>query len=159
MMFGMTIFTLVHVLISLIGIVAGLVVLRGMLVSQRMDSWTAVFLVFTILTSLTGFLFPMHGFTPALGVGGLSMIVLIATVAARYTFKLAGTWRVVYIAGAVVAEYFNCFVLVVQLFLKVPALHALAPKGNEPPFAIVQGLLLLFFLVTGILAIRRFRAV
>jgi hypothetical protein len=98
----------------------------------------------------------MHGFTPALGVGSLSMIVLIATVAAHYTFKLAGSWRAVYVAGALVAQYFNCFVLIVQLFLKVPVLHALAPKGSEPPFAIAQGLLLLFFIVTGVLALRRF---
>jgi hypothetical protein len=158
-MFGLSLsaFTSLHVVISLVGIVTGLIVLYGLLKSSRMDGWTFIFLLTTVLTSVTGFLFPFNGFTPAIGFGILSMIVLVAAIAARYAFHLAGAWRWVYVVGAVIALYLNCFVLVVQSFLKVPALNALAPTGSEPPFAITQGLVLVFFLITGFLAVRRFR--
>ncbi|NGN42825.1 hypothetical protein G6N74_17280 [Mesorhizobium sp. CGMCC 1.15528] len=158
MLLGMSLstFTLLHVIISLIGIVTGLVVLYGLLKSQRMDSWTSIFLLTTVLTSVTGFLFPFNGFTPAIAFGILSMILLIAAIAARYAYHLAGSWRWIYVVTAVISLYLNCFVLVVQSFLKVPALNALAPTGSEPPFAIVQGIVLLFFLITGFLAVRRF---
>ncbi len=158
MLFGMSLstFTLLHVIISLIGIVTGLIVLYGLLKSRRMDGWTFIFLLTTVLTSVTGFLFPFNGFTPAIAFGILSMILLIAAIAARYAYHLAGSWRWVYVVAAVISLYLNCFVLVVQSFLKIPALHALAPTGSEPPFAILQGIVLVFFLITGFLAVRRF---
>ncbi len=159
MILGMTPYLFAHVLISLIAILSGLIVLYGMLASDRMDSWTLLFLVTTVLTSVTGFGFPIHGFTPGLGVGIISLVVLAPTLAGRYAFHMAGAWRWIYVAGAVAALYFNTFVLVVQSFLKVPALHALAPTGSEPPFAIAQGVVLLFFVVTGILSVRRFHPV
>jgi hypothetical protein len=152
-------FTLVHVALSLIGILSGLIVLCGLFTSNRMNGWTLLFLVTTVATSATGFGFPFHGFTPAIGVGILSLIVLTLAIAARYVFQLAGSWRWIYVIGSVVALYFNVFVLVVQAFLKIPALHALAPKGSEPPFAIAQGIVLVLFILAGILSVKRFHPV
>ncbi|MGH8238174.1 MAG: hypothetical protein ACREXP_14295 [Steroidobacteraceae bacterium] len=149
-------FTLVHVVLSLIGIVAGLAVLFGLLRNNPLDNWTLWFLVTTVATTLTGFLFPFRGFTPAIGTGIVSSLALAATLPARYTFQLAGSWRWIYVVGAVVSLYLNCFVLVVQAFLKVPALHALAPQGTEPPFVLTQGLVLVLFVIAGFLAVRRF---
>jgi hypothetical protein len=159
MILGMTTFTAVHVLLSLIGILSGLVVLFGLLTAKPMNGWTLVFLATTLATSVTGFFFPIHGFTPALGVGILSMFLLAVTIAARYGFDLAGAWRWIYIVGAVAALYFNSFVLVVQSFLKIPVLHTLAPTGSEPAFTLTQGIVLVFYLVSGFLAIKRFRPV
>ncbi len=157
MIFGMTLFTFVHVLISLVGIATGLIVLFGMLRHDRMDGMTAIFLLFTALTTATGFLFPITNLTPALSLGMMSMVVLAIALAARYAFAMRGAWRWIYVVTAVVAQYFNSFVLVVQSFLKIPALHVLAPQGNEPPFAVAQSLVLLFYIVIGTLAVRRFR--
>ncbi|MEI9932567.1 MAG: hypothetical protein WDM89_19020 [Rhizomicrobium sp.] len=157
MILGMTVFTLVHVLISLIGIAAGLAVVSGMIGNNRMDAATGVFLLFTVLTSVTGFFFPITKLTPALILGTISLVVLAITLVARYAFAMRGSWRWVYVVTAVAAQYFNTFVLVVQSFLKIPALHALAPQGSEPPFAIVQGAVLIFYVATGFLAVRRFR--
>jgi hypothetical protein len=148
--------TLVHVVLSLIGIVTGLVVLYGLLTSNRMDGWTLVFLFTTVATSVTGFFFPFKGITPAIILGILSLVVLAAAIAARYAFHLAGSSRWIYVVGSVVALYFNVFVLVVQAFLKIPALHTLAPKGSEPPFAIAQGIALVFFILAGILSVKPF---
>jgi hypothetical protein len=122
-----------------------------------MERWTLLFLSTTVLTSGSGFGFPYKGITPALITGVLSLIVLTVAVLARYPFRLHGAWRSTYVISAVVALYLNCFALIVQLFLHVPALHALAPNGSEPPFVITQGLLLALFLVGGILGVRRFR--
>lgn len=155
--FGTTGFTLFHTALSLIAIVAGLVVLRGLIRNNPLNGWTLVFVVTTAATTLTGFLFPFRGFTPAIGTGIVSTLVLAATIPARYAFHLAGPWRWIYVVGAVVSVYLNCFVLVVQSFLKVPALHALAPLGTEPPFAITQAIVLVLFVVAGYLAVRRFR--
>jgi hypothetical protein len=150
-------FTLVHTALSLIGIIAGLIVLfAGFFRNTLLNNWTAVFLITTVATTLTGFLFPFRGFTPAIGTGIVSSLVLAATLPARYTFQLAGPWRWIYVVGAVVSLYLNCFVLVVQAFLKVPALHALAPQGTEPAFVLTQGLVLVLFVVAGFLAVRRF---
>lgn len=157
MIFSLQAFTIFHVIISLIAILAGLTVLYGWLTVRRLDGWTLVFLLFTLATSVTGFLFPFHGFTPAIGVGILSVFVLTAAFAALYAFDLDGSWRWIYIVSAAVALYLNVFVLIVQAFLKIPALHALAPNGNEPPFAVTQGIVLLLFLVGGFLAVRRYR--
>lgn len=157
MILGMTPFTLFHVLLSLIGIATGLVVLRGLLANERMDGLTSIFLATTAATTITGFLFPFSGFTPAIGVGIVSTVVLAAAIAARYVYGMRGTWRGVYVVGAVVGLYLNCFVLVVQAFLKIGPLNALAPNGSEPPFAIAQAVVLLFFLWAGFVALRRFR--
>ena len=156
MIFGMTTYTFVHVLISLADIVSGFVVLYGLLTANRMPSWTAVFLATALATDLTGFGFPFHGVDPAIVVGIISTVVLVAAIAALYAFHLAGPWRLVYVVGAVVTLYLNVFVLVAQAFGKVPALHALAPKGSEPPFGIAQGIVLLAFIVLGVMAVRRF---
>jgi hypothetical protein len=154
---GLAIFTLVHVAISLVGIFSGFVVLFGLLNAKRMEGWTAIFLATTVLTGVTGFLFPFKGFTPALGTGIVSMVVLAIALYARYARRLVGGWRKTYVISAVFALYLNVFVLVVQTFLKVPALNALAPKQNEPPFAITQLLVLVTFIVLGVLATIRFR--
>ncbi|HTT96655.1 MAG TPA: hypothetical protein VMF58_01285 [Rhizomicrobium sp.] len=156
MIFGLTLFTLIHVVITLIAMAAGLISVFGMIGNDRRDGMTAVFLLFTVLTSVTGFLFPIHGLTPALILGMMSIVVLAIALAARYLFAMQGAWRWIYIVTAVVAQYFNSFVLVVQSFLKIPALHALAPQGNEPPFAFAQGVVLLFYIVLGYLAVKRF---
>ena len=152
-------YTLVHVILSLIGIASGLVVLYGLVTANPMNGWTLLFLVTTVATSLTGFGFPFHGVTPAIIVGILSLLVLTAAIAARYGYHLAGSSRWIYIVGAVVALYFNVFVLVVQSFLKIPALHVLAPNGSEPPFAIAQGIVLVLFIIAGFLAVKRFHPV
>ncbi|HEY2497392.1 MAG TPA: hypothetical protein VGK24_10010 [Candidatus Angelobacter sp.] len=158
MVFGMSLatYTLIHVIISLVGIVAGLIVLFGMFSSKRLDGMTALFLITTTLTSITGFGFPFQHVTPGIILGVLSLLVLAITFPARYSFHMAGKWRSIYVVTAVIALYFNCFVLIAQSFLKIPALHALAPKGNEPPFAVAQVVLLGLFIVAGIRAVKKF---
>jgi hypothetical protein len=146
-------FTVLHVIISLIAIVSGLVVLFGMLGSRRLLGWTALFLLTTILTSVTGFLFPIHGFTPAIAVGVMSLLVLAIALIALYGKHLASAWRWIYVAMAVTALWFNVFVLIVQSFQKLAALKPLAPTQSEPPFLIAQAVALAFF----ILAAVRFR--
>jgi len=157
--FGMSLatYTLIHVIISLVGTGSGLIVLFGMFGGKRLDGMTALFLATTALTSLTGFGFPFEHVTPGIVLGILSLIVLAIAIPARYSFRMAGKWRAIYVITALIALYFNCFVLIAQSFLKVPALHALAPKGNEPPFAIAQGVLLVLFIVAGIKAVKKFR--
>jgi hypothetical protein len=159
MVFGISLatFTLIHVIISLVGIGSGLIVLFGMFGGKRLDGMTALFLATTVLTSVTGFGFPFAHITPGIILGILSLVVLAITLPARYSFRMAGKWRSIYVITSVIALYFNCFVLVAQSFLKIPTLHALAPKGNEPPFAIAQGVLLLLFIVAGILAVKKLR--
>jgi hypothetical protein len=157
MILGMTTFTFIHVLISLIGIFSGLVVLCGLLTGKRMNGWTAIFLISTVATSVTGFMFPYKGFTPGIGVGILSLIVLVIAIVARYSRHLDGGWRRTYVINAVIALYFNVFVLIAQLFEKVPSLHVLAPKGNEPPFAVTQGIVVAVFIVLGVYAVKGFR--
>jgi hypothetical protein len=157
MIFTLQAFTIFHVIISLVAILAGLIVLYGWLTARRLDGWTLVFLLFTLATSVTGFLFPFHGFTPAIGTGILSIFVLAAAFAGLYAFHLDGSWRWIYLVSAAIALYLNVFVLVIQAFLKIPTLHALAPNGNEAPFAVVQGIVLLLFVIGGVLAVRRYR--
>jgi hypothetical protein len=149
-------FTLVHVVLSLIGIVTGLVVLAGMLRSQRLPGWTAVFLVTTILTSVTGFFFPFEKLLPSHIFGIISLVVLAVTLYALYVRRLAGAARWLYVSTALFALYLNVFVLVVQIFVKIPFFKALAPTQAEPPFAIAQGIVLLAFVVLGFLALRAF---
>jgi hypothetical protein len=157
MSLGLTIFTIVHVIISLIGIFSGFVVLAGLLSARRFDGWTAIFLTSTVLTSVTGFFFPVHHFMPSHGVGILSLLLLPVAIYARYGRNLAGHWRWGYVVTAMLALYLNVFVLVVQLFLKVPALKAIAPTQSEPPFKVAQLTILLAFVALTIVATRRFR--
>jgi hypothetical protein len=148
-------FTLVHVIISLIGIATGLIVLLAML-GNRVSVWTSTFLATTVLTSATGFLFHSKAIGPPHIVGALSLVILLFSLLAFYKFHLAGRWRAVYVVTATLALYLNVFVAVVQSFLKIPALNRLAPLGNEPPFAISQGLVLVLFVVLGWLALKKF---
>ena len=164
MMLGLSLpaFTLVHVIISLIGIVAGLIVMFGLLGSKSMPGLTAIFLLFTILTSVTGFLFPFKELLPSYIIAGISLVLLAIACIALYGMKLAGVWRPVYVVTAMVSLYLNVFVLVIQSFLKVPALAALAPAvppnpPGGPVFAVVQGIVLVFFAVMIIGVWRRFR--
>src|ERR1700719_5285377 len=154
---GLSALTLVHVVISLIGIVSGLVVAFGLLRSQRMDGLTALFLVATVATSVTGFLFPFHKLLPSHILGIISLVLLAFAIAGRYAFHLAGAWRRIYSVTAVLSLWLNVFVLIAQLFMKVPALHPLAPTGSEPPFLIAQTVVMIIFIVLAILAAKNFR--
>jgi len=158
MVLGMTLatYTFLHVLISLVGIGSGLVVLAGFLTDRRLDRWTAIFLATTVATSLTGFGFPVDHVMPSHIVGSISLVVLAFAIAARYKFQMLGASRWIYVVGAVMALYLNCFVLVVQAFLKIPALKALAPTQTEPPFAVAQLTLFAVFVGLGVAAVKRF---
>ena len=161
MILGMSLsaFTALHVIISLIAIVAGITVMFGLLGSSRMPGLTAIFLLLTILTSATGFLFPFEKLLPSHIIAILSLVLLAIACIALYVMKLSGAWRWIYVLTAMVSLYLNVFVLVIQSFLKIPALTALAP-GNPPSgptFAVVQGIVLLFFVVVIIGAMRRYR--
>lgn len=149
-------FTLLHVLISLVGIGSGLIVIYGFLTANKLDRWTALFLATTALTSLTGFAFPNAHITPGIVIGILSLIVLAIASAALYGLHLRGVARPVYVISAALALYFNVFVLVVQSFEKVPALHALAPTQKEPAFGVAQLLVLVLFVVATVFAVKRF---
>jgi len=149
-------FTQLHTGISLVAIVTGLIALAAMLRGRAPDWITHVFLATTALTTITGFLFPISVFTPALGTGIVSTALLIPALAGLYAFHLKGAWRWIYATTAVAALYLNCFVLVVQSFQKVPALFELAPTQSEPPFVIAQSVVLVAFLVLGYLAVKRF---
>jgi len=151
------IYTIIHTLISLVAIFTGIVVLFGMLAGNRLDCWTKWFLTTAVLTTVTGFFFPFHGFTPAIGLGIISLPFLAITIFARYSKHLAGAWRWIYAIGAVICLYFNLFVLVVQLFEKVPALHAMAPTQTESPFKLTQLVVLIVSTVLAIVAVIRFR--
>jgi hypothetical protein len=153
----MNTFTIFHVALSLIGIGAGLIVWFGLLTSKRLNAWTVLFLAATAATSVTGFLFPFHGFTPAIGVGIISLVLLAVAIIARYALHLAGLWRGVYVVSAMMALYLNVFVLIVQSFQKVPALKALAPTQSEPPFKLTQLFALVLFIVLTIVAAIKFR--
>jgi hypothetical protein len=157
-------FTLLHVIISLVAIASGLVVLFGMLGSRRMPGWTLFFLVTIILTSVTGYFFPIHGFTPAHAVGAVSLVILLIALVALYGKHLSGAWRWIYVVTAVTALWFNVFVLIVQSFEKVSLLNPLAPQVGPPfsepqntYFMIAQVLALAVFVVLGIVAALRFR--
>jgi len=161
MILGMSLsmFTTVHVIISLIAIVSGIIVMFGLLGSSRMPGLTAIFLLFTILTNATGFLFPFEKVLPSHIIGALSLVLLAIACIALYGMKLSGAWRWIYVLTALVSLYLNVFVLVIQSFLKIPALTALAP-GNPPSgpvFGVIQGIVLLFFVVVIIGAMRRYR--
>jgi hypothetical protein len=151
------IYTIIHTLISLVAIFTGIVVVFGMLADSRLDSWTKWFLITAVATTVTGFFFPFHGFTPAIGLGIISLPFLALTIFARYPKHLAGTWRWIYVIGAVICLYFNLFVAVVQSFEKIPALHAIAPTQIEPPFKLTQLIVLVLSILLAMVAVFRFR--
>ena len=157
MILGMTALTFVHVALSLMGILSGFIVVFGWLAGKQLDVWTTLFLASTVATSVTGFFFPVHGFTPAIGVGIISLIVLAIAILALYARHLAGAWRRTYVISAATALYLNVFVLIVQLFQKVPVLKAAAPTDSDPPFLVTQIVVLAIFIVLTILAAKRFR--
>lgn len=150
-----TALTIFHTLISLVAIVSGIPVVLGFLRNET-SRWTTTNIVTTGLTLVTSFMFPYSGFTPAIGVGILCILIFLPTIYAKYRTSLTGIWRLVWVAGTTALLYFNCFVLIAQSFQKVPPLHTLAPTGSEPPFAIAQGILLVVAIVLGFLAVRRF---
>jgi len=156
MSIGLLILTIVHTLISLVGIAAGFGVLYGMLNNQRYDKSTLWFLGTTVATSVTGFFFPVHKLLPSHVLAILSLLVLPIAIYARYGRHIAGRWRLVYVISAMIAFDFNMFVLVVQSFLKIPPLKAIAPTQSEPPFAVAQLAMLLAFIVLTVLAALRF---
>ena len=161
MILGMSLsaFTTVHVIISLIAIVSGIIVMFGLLGSNGMPGLTAIFLLFTILTSATGFLFPFERLLPSHMIGILSLVLLAIACIALYVMRLSGAWRWIYVLTAMISLYLNVFVLIIQSFLKVAPLHRLAPSEppSEPPFAIAEGIVFVFFIIVIIGALRRFR--
>jgi hypothetical protein len=167
MILGMSLatFTQFHVIISLIAIISGIVVALGMLGARLMPGMTSLFLITTVATSVTGFMFEtpadaprvIGSLDPAKIIGLISLIVLALGILALYVYKLAGAWRGTYVVSAMIALYFNCFVLVVQSFQKIAFFHALAPTQKEPPFAVAQGVLLILFIGLGIAAFKKFR--
>ena len=161
MIWGMTTatFTTLHVIVSLVAIGSGFLVMFGLIGGKRLDCMTMTFLVTTVLTSVTGFGFPFTHLLPSHKVGIISLVVLAVAILARYGLRMAGPWRWIYVITAAIALWLNTFVLVVQAFLKVPALHDLAPKGSEPPFLIAQLVVMVFFIVLTILAVKKFHKV
>ena len=157
MIFGMTTatYTFIHVVISLVGIFSGFVVLFGLLASKRLDGWTALFMVTTVATSVTGYAFPTEHLLPSQVVGAISLVVLTVAIIARYGRHLTGAWRKTYVITAMISLYLNVFVAIVQAFLKMPSLKALAPTQHEPPFLVAQlGATALFVVLTIVAAIR-----
>ena len=157
MIFDITTFTVIHVVLSLVAIFAGLVVVGGLLAGERLDGWTGLFLVTTVLTNVTGFGFPFVIFMASHGVGIFSLLILPVVIFARYRKQLTGAWRLVYVVGSVLVLYLNVFVLLVQLFRRVPALLVSAPTQTEPAFLVTQILVLALFVWLGIAAVKRFR--
>jgi hypothetical protein len=151
------IYTIIHTFISLVGIFTGFVVLFGLLAGKRLDGWTKWLLITMVATSVTGFFFPFHGFTPTIAFGIISLFIPAIAIYARYPKRLAGAWRWIYVVSVLIALYLNVFVLIVQTFQKVPALKAIAPTQSEPPFAITQLIALSLFIVLTIIGIIRFQ--
>jgi hypothetical protein len=150
------IFTIIHVLISLLGILSGFVVIYGLHTANPLNGWTEFFLATTVATSVTGFFFPFQRLLPSHIVGIISLVVLALAIYARYYGHFDGAWRWIYVVGVVLAQYLNFFVLIVQCFQKIPALKALAPTQKEPPFKIAQLFFLILFVALGVLAVLKF---
>ena len=155
-LFSLSAYTIMHVIISLVAIATGLIVLVGVLGGKRLDGWTFWFLLTTALTSITGFGFPFDHLLPSHIVGIISLAALLLAIVARYAFDLAGPWRGLYVFAAMLALWFNVFVLVAQAFQKVSALKALAPTQADPPFLIAQTVVMVLFIIMGIAALRKF---
>ena len=149
-------FTVLHVIISIVELFAGAVIVLQMLSGKR-SGLNFPFLLMAVLTTITGFMFPYHGRTPGIVLGFITLPFLLLAAVAWYTGRLRGAWRAIYVLSILILFYLDAFVAVAQAFMKIPALHALAPHGNEPPFAVAQGLLLLVFIIFGFLAVKRFR--
>jgi hypothetical protein len=149
--------TLLHLIISLIGIATGLIAVLGLYCGRLLSGWTALFLVTIVATSITGFMFPSTSFGPPQIVGVISLIALAIAISALYFYHVAGPWRWIYAITAVLSLYLNVFIGVVQAFDKVPVLHPLAPTGSEPPFKVAQLIVLVIFIVLAVIAVRRFR--
>jgi len=160
MIAGMTMetFTLVHVVLSLVGIFSGFIVLFGLLTGKPLNGWTALFVASTMATSATGFGFPFDHLLPSHRVGLISLVALAVAILARYAFRLGGAWRQTYVVAAAIALYLNVFVAIVQSFMKVPGLQAMAPTQTEPPFLIAQLVVLAIFIALTIFASIRFRS-
>lgn len=157
MIFDLLTFTLIHVVLSLVGIIAGLVVVGGFMAGVRFNGWTGLYLVTTVLTNVTGFGFPFAILRPSHIVGVISLVVLAVAIAARYWKHLNGAWRAVFVVSSVLALYLNVFVLIVQLFQKTPALIALAPNQSGPVFVVTHLIVLALFVILGRAAMRGFR--
>ena len=149
-------FILIHVIISLIGIATGFVVLCGLLTNRLFAGWTALFLVFNVLTDLTGYPIPPFGFDPPRAVGTLSLVLLVVAIAALYVFHARHAWRWIFVGSAMAALYLNVFVAVIQSFQKISFLNALAPTQSEPPFVVAQVVVLPIIVGLAIAAVRRF---
>ena len=156
-MSGLTAFTWFHTALSLVQLVSGIVVVIELMGSRDSKPWFLIYLVSAIATSVTGFLFPVDRFLPSHAFGVASLVLLLFVILARYKFRLDGAWRLIYVISLVITVYLDAFVAIVQAFLKIPSLHALAPGGSEPPFAIAQGVLFVVFVWLGIVAARNFR--
>jgi len=154
MFFATPTFTVIHVIISLAGIISGFVVIDGFLKAKRLDGWNAFFLVMTIATSVTGFFFPNKTITPGQIVGAISLVLLVIAVLARYPLRFSGAGRWLYLITAILAQYFNFAVLIIQSFQKVGVLKELAPTQSEPPFLIAQGAALVLFVVLAIFSLK-----
>jgi hypothetical protein len=157
MILGMTPLTFIHVLLSLIGIATGFLVIFQMIGAKPLGGLNTTFLATTILTSVTGFFFPITKVTPGLVIGTISLVVLAVALFALYSKKLSGGWRTVYVTTAVIAQFFNVLVLIVQSFMKIPALHAMAPTGEESIVKIVQVCALVLLIVLGVAAGKKFK--
>ncbi len=158
MIFGMSLstYTAIHVVISLLGIVSGLIMLLGWVLGKLSEKWITLFLVTTIATSVTGFGFPVTHILPSHILGIISLVALAIALPARYKAGSGGAWRSIFVVSCTLALYLNCFVLVAQIFEKAPALHALAPTQKEPPFVIAQVIVMVIFVVLGVLAVRKY---
>ena len=157
MIFDLLTFTLIHVILSVVGIIAGLVMVGGFISGTRLNGWTGIYFVTTILTNVTGFGFPFANILPSHIVGGISLVVLAVALAARYWKHLSGSWRTVFVVASVAALYFNVFVLFAQLFVKVPAMIAIAPTQTAPAFVITHVIVLVLFVILGRASVRGFR--
>jgi hypothetical protein len=153
---SISLFTRIHVAVSVIGIASGLVAVRGMLAARILRAVTVLFLASTLLTCVTGFMYPFHGITPGIVIGVLSVVLLLAAILALYSFHLAGAWRWIYVVCSVAALWLNVFIFIVQSFQKIPAFHSLAPTQTEAPFKIAQLLVLAIFVILGIFAVKKF---
>lgn len=159
MVWGLTLetFTLIHVVLSLVGIASGIAVMLGLLTAKMHGVWTGLFLSTTVATSVTGFGFPVDHVLPSHVVGIISLVVLAVAIVARYGWQLTRSWRWIYVVCAATALYLNVFVGVVQAFLKIPVLKSLAPQQTEPPFLVTQGVVLALFVTLTVVAMKRFR--
>jgi hypothetical protein len=154
MIFDLPTFTLIHVVLSIVGILAGLVSVGGLMTGVRLNGWIGTYLVTTFLTNATGFFFPFARIMPSHILGALSLVILPLAMAALYWKHLAGAWRTVFVVCSVTALYFNVFVLMVQLFAKVPLLIAVAPTQKSPAFGATQLLILVVFVILGRAAVK-----